>query len=92
MDLVPVRLRPLMVPVGLLSGVALTYNSYLRQQHKLQREAIGADERSETSSTDAAGSLSFSRFWGAFTTRAPPAPSVHRSGAAEERSSSDSSS
>ena len=32
MELVPVRLRGLVVPLGLFGGIALTYNSYLRKQ------------------------------------------------------------
>lgn len=41
MEAVPVRLRALVIPVGLVGGAAIAYNSYLRQQRKVRNEQPG---------------------------------------------------
>ena len=41
MEAIPVRLRALVIPVGLVGGAALTYNSFLRQQKKAASDGHG---------------------------------------------------
>jgi len=40
MELVPVRLRPLVIPVGLASAFMVTYNSYIRQQKRIEQGEV----------------------------------------------------